>query len=140
MRCKALFANTQSNTFKINDITMNPEDNFYIIKENFEINQDYVCGNIVYPSISLATKPSFLLIKQIVDKSIELEIRVFEVSDFTIELFNVIGERVADYIISEMKPGKHKVIIDTEMLKAGVYFLKVSNEIGFVFSEKILVE
>jgi hypothetical protein len=84
-------------------------------------------------AISLApTAPNPASSSTIVDYTIPAEAMV------TLELYNVIGERMVTIVSEVQKQGEYQLPLNTSSLPAGTYFLRLESH-GIVCSERIIV-
>jgi hypothetical protein len=55
-----------------------------------------------------------------------IEFQVLKQSDISLQLFNVLGKKVATLVDEHYQPGKYKVVVNASNLANGVYFYKIS--------------
>jgi hypothetical protein len=70
------------------------------------------------------------------NSDITLEFSSFLNQDIEVRIFNVMGNRV----LSKKRFCQKTVNIDVSKLRSGIYFIRVSDESGRVYSEKLIVE
>ncbi|MBA3648041.1 MAG: T9SS type A sorting domain-containing protein [Chitinophagales bacterium] len=51
-------------------------------------------------------------------------------SDLTVELYNVLGKKVQQQNISQLSAGKQTIDINSQLLSAGIYFIKIKTVAG----------
>ncbi len=59
-------------------------------------------------------------------------------SDVSLAIYNVIGEKVADLINSELNPGSHEVEFNNTTLSSGIYFYRLKTG-SFVDVKKMIL-
>ena len=60
------------------------------------------------------------------------------ITEVTIEIFNIIGERVARFDEGFRDPGRHYLVWDARGLPGGVYFYRLKAA-SFVVSKKMIL-
>jgi hypothetical protein len=67
----------------------------------------------------------------------QIEFYLSENSDVSIEIFNILGERIADLLNETLISGKHVIRWDASDQPSGVYFYRINTD-GNSFSKKML--
>jgi len=68
----------------------------------------------------------------------QIELNLTEQSDITVDIYNLLGERVKQVYQGQMTSGSQKLQMNTENLNGGIYFVTI-NINGNIISKKINV-
>ncbi|MCB9236083.1 MAG: T9SS type A sorting domain-containing protein [Bacteroidia bacterium] len=84
-------------------------------------------------------KQTFTLFPNPTSERVKMEFTVPATGLYDAELFNLNGEKIRLLMHDQLFKGEGMVSFETTYLQAGTYLVKVSNENGPIFSEKLVV-
>lgn len=136
---KSLYANSESEIIDILAVNILPEDNFYIIKNNLNIEHNYFCNKENNPKILLEPGPIIELIK-LSSKHLKISLKIFKEDKYNLSIYNYLGRCYKELYNSELKPGNYFIEDNLDMFPNGAYFILFKSSNNSKILKTILVE
>lgn len=68
----------------------------------------------------------------------EIEFAIYDNSNYRLEIYNLLGQRIEEIINKKLQKGKYKVLYNADYLSSGVYIYKISSE-KYSLSKKFIL-
>ncbi len=131
---------TEIKNYSFRDNDLNPRKYSYRLKQ-IDLNNNYKYSNIVELEV-LETFSSYQLQQNYpnpFNPKTNISFSLPNEGNVKLEVFNIIGEKVAELIDSKMPAGKHEITFNGESLSSGIYLYRLDVENQFTDVRKMIL-